>query len=193
MASADLNLCKKLHFLTSSCRRNLVMEAAAASAGDQLVDLTSRDGAWFLEELCSMLGNVSSLAMLLQRCLLLPHDLELPAPSATTQTVYLASAVYTCMQVTADTELQCFLVFRAPLQVFSFLQELNTNFRQIIFPEALHCMIKGEPTLESMLLELDTLVEQISDGLGLQGLSDSLQAASDLDCDSVHIIRFRAF
>lgn len=171
------------------------MEGAAASAGDQLVDLTSRDGAWFLEELCSMLGNVSTLAMLLQRCLLLPHDLELPAPSATAQTIYLASAVYTCLQVTANTQLQVPLVFHAlPLHLFCFLQELNTNFQQIIFPEALHCMIKGEPTLESMLLELEQLVEQISDGLGLQGLCDSLQAASGLDCDrhSVHIIRFGA-
>lgn len=76
-----------------------MMEGAAASAGEQLVDLTSRDGAWFLEELCSMLGNVSALSTLLQRCLLLPHDLELPAPSATTQNIYLASAVYTCLQV----------------------------------------------------------------------------------------------
>lgn len=75
------------------------MEGAAASAGEQLVDLTSRDGAWFLEELCSMLGNVCGLATLLQRCPLLPHDLELPAPSLTTQAVYLANAVYTCLQV----------------------------------------------------------------------------------------------
>lgn len=82
-------------------RRNLVMEGAAASAGEQLVDLTSRDGAWFLEELCSMIGNVSALVTLLQRCPLLPHDLELPAPSATTQAVYLANGVYTCLQVGA--------------------------------------------------------------------------------------------
>ena len=27
--------------------------------GDRLMDLTSRDGDWFLEELCSMSGNVS--------------------------------------------------------------------------------------------------------------------------------------
>lgn len=79
------------------------MESAAASAGEQLVDLTSRDGAWFLEELCSMIGNVSALATLLQRCPLLHHDLELPAPSATTQAVYLANAVYTCLQVGAPT------------------------------------------------------------------------------------------
>lgn len=75
------------------------MEGAAASAREQLVDLTSRDGAWFLEELCSMLGNVCGLATLLQRCPLLPHDLELSAPSLTTQAVYLANAVYTCLQV----------------------------------------------------------------------------------------------
>ncbi|KAM7372511.1 hypothetical protein PAMP_009675 [Pampus punctatissimus] len=145
--------------LCSICRRNLVMEGAAASAGEQLVDLTSRDGAWFLEELCSMIGNVSALTTLLQLCPLLPHDLELPAPAATTQAVYLANAVYTC------------------------LQELNTNFRQIIFPEALRCMVKGEPTLESMLAELEQLVEQSSDGLGLQGLVDSLQATTSLDHD----------
>ena len=63
------------------------------------------------------------------------------------------------------------------------LQELNTNFHQIIFPEALHCMIKGEPTLESMLAELEQLVEQSSDGLGLQGLADSLQAAPSIGHD----------
>lgn len=75
------------------------MESAAASAGEQLVDLTSRDGAWFLEELCSMFGNVSALTTLLQRCQLVQHDLELPAPSATIQAVYLANSVYTCLQV----------------------------------------------------------------------------------------------
>uniref|UniRef100_A0A665V5R4 non-specific serine/threonine protein kinase n=1 Tax=Echeneis naucrates TaxID=173247 RepID=A0A665V5R4_ECHNA len=152
--------------LCTLCRRNLVMEGAAASAGEQLVDLTSRDGAWFLEELCSMIGNVSALATLLQSCPLLPHDLELPAPSATIQAVYLANTVYTC------------------------LQELNTNFRQIIFPEALHCMIKGEPTLESMLSELEQLVEQSSDGLGLQGLAEGLQATTGLSHDGhTHCLR----
>lgn len=75
------------------------MESAAASAGEQLVDLTSRDGAWFLEELCSMIGNITALVTLLQHCSLPHHDLELPAPSATNQAVYLANAVYTCLQV----------------------------------------------------------------------------------------------
>lgn len=75
------------------------MESAAAAAGEQLVELTSRDGAWFLEELCSMMGNVSALMTLLQRCSFHSQDLELPAPSATTEAVYLANGVYTCLQV----------------------------------------------------------------------------------------------
>lgn len=148
--------------LCTLCRRNLVMEGAAASAGEQLVDLTSRDGAWFLEELCSMMGNVSALTTLLQCCPPLPHDLELPAPSVTTQAVYLANAVYTC------------------------LQELNTNFRQIIFPEALRCIIKGESTLESMLAELEQLVGHTSDGNGLYDLIDNLQATTGIEHDGHH-------
>uniref|UniRef100_A0A3P8VUM7 non-specific serine/threonine protein kinase n=1 Tax=Cynoglossus semilaevis TaxID=244447 RepID=A0A3P8VUM7_CYNSE len=151
--------------LCTLCRRNLVMEAAAASAGEKLLELTSRDGAWFLEELCSMIGNISALTTLLQRCPLLPHDLELHAPSATAQAVYLANAVYTC------------------------LQELNNNFRQIIFPEALHCMIKGEPTLEAMLAELEQLVEQSSDGLGLQGLIDGLQTRAVTHVSVLRMLR----
>ncbi|RXM37149.1 Serine/threonine-protein kinase SMG1 [Acipenser ruthenus] len=137
--------------LCTLTRRNLVMEGAAASAGEQLMELTSRDGAWFLEELCSMSGNVACLVQLLQQCQLLPHDLDIPSPSETARAVYLANGVYTC------------------------LQELNTNFRQIIFPEALRCMMKGESTLESMLAELDTLIEQNADGVSLQGLGEALQ------------------
>lgn len=80
-------------------RRNLVMEGAASSAGEQLVELTSRDGAWFLEELCSMSGNITCLLQLLTQCQLLSHDLDLPSPTDTAQTVYLANGVYTCLQV----------------------------------------------------------------------------------------------
>ncbi|KAK7833348.1 hypothetical protein U0070_017347 [Myodes glareolus] len=120
--------------LCTLTRRNLMMEGAASSAGEQLVDLTSRDGAWFLEELCSMSGNVTCLVQLLKQCHLVPQDLDIPNP------------------------------------------ELNSNFRQIIFPEALRCLMKGECTLESMLHELDSLIEQTTDGVPLQTLVESLQA-----------------
>ncbi len=75
------------------------MEGAAASAGEQLVELTSRDGAWFLEELCSMSGNITCLVQLLQQCQLLSHDLDILSLAETSQVVYLANGVYTCLQV----------------------------------------------------------------------------------------------
>uniref|UniRef100_A0A2K5Q9U5 Serine/threonine-protein kinase SMG1 n=1 Tax=Cebus imitator TaxID=2715852 RepID=A0A2K5Q9U5_CEBIM len=138
--------------LCTLTRRNLMMEGAASSAGEQLVDLTSRDGAWFLEELCSMSGNVTCLVQLLKQCHLVPQDLDIPNPMEASETVHLANGVYTS------------------------LQELNSNFRQIIFPEALRCLMKGEYTLESMLHELDGLIEQTTDGVPLQTLVESLQA-----------------
>ncbi|XP_048465617.1 serine/threonine-protein kinase SMG1 [Rhincodon typus] len=138
--------------LCTLTRRNLMMEGAASSAGEQLVDLTSRDGAWFLEELCSMSGNVTCLVQLLEQCQLVPQDLDIPNPVEASEAVYLANGVYTS------------------------LQELNTNFRQIIFPEALRCMMKGENTLQNMLNELDNIIEQTTDGVSLQMLMDSLQA-----------------
>ncbi|XP_063170959.1 serine/threonine-protein kinase SMG1 [Candoia aspera] len=137
--------------LCSLTRRNLMMEGAASSAGEQLVDLTSRDGAWFLEELCSMSGNVTCLVQLLKQCHLAPQDLDIPNPVEASEAIHLANGVYIS------------------------LQELNSNFRQIIFPEALRCLMKGEYTLESMLNELDNLIEQITD-VPLQNLVESLQA-----------------
>lgn len=138
--------------LCTLTRRNLMMEGAASSAGEQLVDLTSRDGAWFLEELCSMSGNVTCLVQLLKQCHLVPQDLDIPNPMEASEAVHLANGVYTS------------------------LQELNSNFRQIIFPEALRCLMKGEYTLENMLHELDSLIEQTTDGVPLQTLVESLQA-----------------
>uniref|UniRef100_A0A8C3BLY3 non-specific serine/threonine protein kinase n=1 Tax=Cairina moschata TaxID=8855 RepID=A0A8C3BLY3_CAIMO len=138
--------------LCTLTRRNLMMEGAASSAGEQLVDLTSRDGAWFLEELCSMSGNVTCLVQLLKQCHLVPQDLDIPNPVEASEAVHLANGVYIS------------------------LQELNSNFRQIIFPEALRCLMKGEYTLESMLRELDNLIEQTTDGVPLQTLVESLQA-----------------
>lgn len=82
-----------------SSRRNLMMEGAASSAGEQLVDLTSRDGAWFLEELCSMSGNVTCLVQLLKQCHLVPQDLDIPNPMEASEAVHLANGVYISLQV----------------------------------------------------------------------------------------------
>ncbi|MXQ90043.1 hypothetical protein E5288_WYG014046 [Bos mutus] len=85
--------------LCTLTRRNLMMEGAASSAGEQLVDLTSRDGAWFLEELCSMSGNVTCLVQLLKQCHLVPQDLDIPNPMEASEAVHLANGVYTSLQL----------------------------------------------------------------------------------------------
>lgn len=93
---------EKARCLTTCCnppRRNLMMEGAASSAGEQLVDLTSRDGAWFLEELCSMSGNVTCLVQLLKQCHLVPQDLDIPNPIEASEAVHLANGVYISLQV----------------------------------------------------------------------------------------------
>ena len=48
-----------------------------AAARDRLSDLTSRDGDWFLDELCTMSGNVSQMVNLLKMCLTsMDHDMR---------------------------------------------------------------------------------------------------------------------
>lgn len=98
------------------------MEGAAASAGEQLVELTSRDGAWFLEELCSMSGNITCLVQLLKQCQLLSHDLDILSPAESSQVVYLANGVYTCLQV------RMFSVFNGTVVSLIFVFPLSNIF-----------------------------------------------------------------
>ena len=44
------------------------MEQTAQSAGVRLSELNSREGDWFLDELCTMSGNVSQMISLLENC-----------------------------------------------------------------------------------------------------------------------------
>ena len=44
------------------------MEQTAQSAGIRLAELNSREGDWFLDELCTMSGNVSQMITLLESC-----------------------------------------------------------------------------------------------------------------------------
>ena len=78
------------------------------AAGDRLMDLTSRDGDWFLDELCSMSGNVNQLLLLLKDNPLMEStspalaDNILPAMQAT-HTVYASLQVNTSLIPTVDT------------------------------------------------------------------------------------------
>lgn len=110
------------------------MEGAASSAGEQLVDLTSRDGAWFLEELCSMSGNVTCLVQLLKQCHLVPQDLDIPNPVEASEAVHLANGVYTSLQVT-NAFPSAFLILLEILNNYtSHLFSLEKQFHLPCFP-----------------------------------------------------------
>ena len=47
----------------------VVISLSILAARERLSDLTSRDGDWFMDELCTMSGNVSQMTETLQFCL----------------------------------------------------------------------------------------------------------------------------
>ncbi|KAL5019170.1 hypothetical protein ScPMuIL_004892 [Solemya velum] len=121
------------------------MEGAAAGAGDRLMDLTSRDGDWFLDELCSMSGNVIQFL----------HMLKLNTEVGS-----------------IDKFPSLHQALTATHSVYISLHELNLNFRTIILPEALKTIQSQDTsvcgaleTLEKILSEvgqpLDKLVAQL--------------------------------
>lgn len=58
--------------------RWLFMEQTAHSAGIRLSELNSREGDWFLDELCTMSGNVSQMINLLESCFEVVIDYVIP-------------------------------------------------------------------------------------------------------------------
>ncbi|XP_014676456.1 PREDICTED: serine/threonine-protein kinase SMG1-like [Priapulus caudatus] len=125
--------------ITALCalnKRYLVMEGAAAAAGDRLMDLTSRDGDWFLDELCSMSANVCQLVALLQQ-----H--------------YSLAATGGALEELAQ---RATVVTRGTHHVYLALQDLNTNFRKIILPEACKRIQSEEPSVAVAVATLNRLV-----------------------------------
>ncbi len=75
------------------------------AARDRLSDLTSKDGDWFLDELCTMSGNVSQMICLLEMCLTsMGHEIQIGtvlystiAAVSTVHTVYSSMQVSQCL------------------------------------------------------------------------------------------------
>ncbi|KAH9498432.1 Serine/threonine-protein kinase smg1 [Bulinus truncatus] len=114
-------------------KRYLLMEGAAAGAGDRLMDLTSRDGDWFLDELCSMSGNVNKFLETLNQ-----H-------------------AQIC-DLTHVSSLQHSL--KATHNVYTALQDLNMNFRSIILPETLKLIQSHDIHFVSILSHLENMILQ---------------------------------
>ena len=49
--------------------KHTILCVFSSAARERLSDLTSRDGDWFLDELCTMSGNVSQMNGLLEMCI----------------------------------------------------------------------------------------------------------------------------
>ncbi|XP_064619648.1 serine/threonine-protein kinase SMG1-like isoform X2 [Lineus longissimus] len=136
--------------ITALCaltKRYLVMEGAAAAAGDRLMDLTSRDGDWFLEELHSMSGNNIQLIALLK--LTSPNDNNIEMTS------------------------QAFQAMQATHQVYMALQDLNANFRNVILPESIKAIQGDEESVIATLNALDAIIH--SPNMTLEGVVSQLE------------------
>ncbi|WAQ96320.1 SMG1-like protein [Mya arenaria] len=99
-------------------------------AGDRLMDLTSRDGDWFLEELCSMSGNGEEGSQL--------------------------SLMYRGLAVTNH--------------VYTALQDLNVNFRNIILPEALKIIQSEDDSVYGVVSGLEGILADHGGSVGDRGL-----------------------
>ncbi|ESO84130.1 hypothetical protein LOTGIDRAFT_229624 [Lottia gigantea] len=138
MCGVSSLVCMIVTALCSLNKRYLLMEGAAAGAGDRLMDLTSRDGDWFLDELCSMSGNVNMFLMTLKNNMVtsdMENFKELHHALSSTHNSYVA------------------------------LQELNINFRTVILPETLKLIQSQDQSFLQVLTELETMVCDINQPL----------------------------
>jgi len=105
--------------------------------------LTSRDGDWFLDELCTMCGNISQLLSVLKNNPLRPQ-----LTSKSSQSADCLENINTAMQV----------VFAA-VKTYTSLQELMSNFRTIIAPEAANSFLKNNQSVIYVAEAIKDLVE----------------------------------
>lgn len=129
--------CVTISALCSLNKRYLTMEAAAASAGDYLVDLTSRDGDWFLDEMHLMSSLVTELSSLIP----VQHGSSPKSEDANIPVV-----------------LNC---LKSANNVYKDLQDLNFNFHTIILPETLKTIQTEEITVLTMINDVNNIILNI--------------------------------
>lgn len=148
--------CLASFLITALCslnKRCLAMENTAKVAKDRLSDLTSREGDWFLDELCSMSGNVNQLLLLLK---------DFPMEVKEDQQTSLSQA-FNSMKAVLGVQ-----------KVFLSLQELMTNFRTIIVPEAVKSIYAEDPSVFSVVQQLHAVT--CSQKMTLRELVENLEA-----------------
>ncbi|KAL6442065.1 hypothetical protein ACFW04_002410 [Cataglyphis niger] len=131
--------CVNITALCALNKRYLMMEGAAKCAGDCLVDLTSREGDWFLDEMRLMSSLIAELITLIPENHKTNNDPKI-------------SLILKCLK-SAD----C---------IYKGLQELNYNFQTIILPEAMKTIITEEPSVMRMMGELNEIIIMTGISLG---------------------------
>lgn len=159
-AGATSLACVTVTALSTLNKRQLVMENAAAVAGDRLMHLTSRDGDWFLDELSTMCGNTSQLLSVLKN-----NPLRMsPQKNKGNAQGDVMDNITVGMQV----------VF-ASVKTYNSLQELMSNFRTIIVPEAVKAFLKNDPSVLRITEAVKAVVD--SSEIKLHELCDKYQEA----------------
>lgn len=125
--------CVTITALCALNKRYLMLESGALSAGDCLVDLTSRDGEWFFDDM----SIISSLITEFIAFIPLHHN-------ASTKNDDRIPLALDCLKATKS--------------IFVDLQELSYNFQMIILPEAVKKIQSEEPSVLLMINELNTVV-----------------------------------
>lgn len=123
--------CVVIGMLCNLNRRYLMLENGAQSAGDCLVDLTSREGEWFLDDMSALSMQAVELLSLL------------PLQSASAEDAAMPVAV------------EC--VRNANLLLADLVQ-LNYNFSTIILPEAMKKVHSEDPSVLMMISELNAVI-----------------------------------
>ena len=123
--------CVVIGMLCNLNRRYLMLENGAQSAGDCLVDLTSREGEWFLDDMSALSMQAVELLSLL------------PLQSASAEDAAMPVAV------------EC--VRNANLLLADLVQ-LNYNFSTIILPEAMKKVHSEDPSVLLMISELNAVI-----------------------------------
>lgn len=127
--------------LTALCalnKRFLMMESAATSAGDCLLNLTSREGDWFLEDMVLMASTALNLVPLI--------------PSLSQEG----------LDSNISTAIKC---LQASFAQYSALQEVDTNFTNIILVEAMQGLQCEEPSVLNMVERLESVVTGVAQPL----------------------------
>ncbi|XP_033630103.1 serine/threonine-protein kinase SMG1-like [Asterias rubens] len=118
-----------MNALCSFSQRSLIMEGAVAGAGDSLVDFASRNGNWFLEELCSMIANLDIIVKLISGC---------QWPQEFDSGPIIAS-------------LECFKLIRL---VYESLQDMHSHFRKTVLPRTIASLQSVDDSVDTMMAEL---------------------------------------